>query len=84
MAIPFFLAPIASVSLGYFLTQIGFCPLFALDAPWTTPLGILGFLDAGGNIMGAVSQLLCFALSIVIYAPFVIAANKVPSEAAEA
>ena len=84
MAIPFFLAPIASVSLGYFLTEIGFCPLFALDAPWTTPLGILGFLDAGGNIMGAVSQLLCFALSIVIYTPFVIAANKVPSEAAEA
>lgn len=84
MAIPFFLAPIASTSLGYFLTKIGFCPLFALDAPWTTPLGLLGFLDSGGNIMGTVSQLLCFALSVVIYAPFVIASNRVKPVEAEA
>lgn len=82
LGIPFFLAPVVSVALGYFLTAIGFCPIMVVDAPWTTPVGVLGFLASGGNIMGAVTQLLCFATSIVIYAPFVIASNKQPVEAA--
>lgn len=79
LGIPFFLAPIVSVALGYFLTAVGFCPVMVVDAPWTTPVGILGFLASGGNIMGAVSQLICFATSILIYAPFVIASNRQPA-----
>ena len=85
LGIPFFLAPIVSVALGYFLTAIGFAPIMVVDAPWTTPVGILGFLASGGKWQGAVAQLLCFATSILIYTPFVIAANRqIPTEEAAA
>jgi len=85
LGIPFFLAPIVSVALGYLLTVIGFAPIMVVDAPWTTPVGILGFLASGGKWQGAVAQLLCFATSILIYAPFVIASNRqVPTEEAAA
>ena len=85
LGIPFFLAPIVSVALGYFLTKIGFAPLMVVDAPWTTPVGILGFLASGGKWQGAVAQLLCFATSILVYAPFVIASNRqIPTEEAAA
>jgi len=85
LGIPFFLAPIVSVALGYFLTKIGFAPLMVVDAPWTTPVGILGFLASGGKWQGAVAQLLCFATSILVYSPFVIASNRqIPTEEAAA
>jgi len=82
LGIPFFLTPVVSVTVGYILTVIGICPRFGVDAPWTTPTGILGFLASGGNIMGGLSQLLAFATSILVYTPFVIIANKQASEAA--
>jgi len=81
LGIPFFLAPVVSVTLGYILTAIGICPRFGIDVPWTTPTGILGFLASGGNIMGGLSQLLCFAVTILIYTPFVIIANNQTAEA---
>ena len=81
LGIPFFLAPVCSVIIGYVLTAIGLCPRFVVDAPWTTPTGILGFLAAGGKLMGGISQLLAFASTILIYTPFVIASNAQISEA---
>ena len=81
LAVPFFLAPIASVVIGYVLTKIGFCPRLVVDCPWTTPPGILGFLGTGGNLMGGLTQLLSLAASVLIYTPFVIMANKQQPEA---
>ena len=76
LALPFFLAPMASVAVGYILTAIGICPRFGVDAPWTTPAGILGFLASGGKLMGGLSQLISLAVATLIYTPFVIAANN--------
>jgi len=81
LGIPFFLAPIASVVVGYILTLIGICPVMVVNVPWTTPTGILGFLASGANFMGGISQLLAFATSILIYTPFVIIANSQAQEA---
>lgn len=76
LAIPFFLAPVVAVATGYFLTATGFSPRMVVDAPWTTPVGILGFLASGGNIKGALAQIISFATSILIYTPFVLATNR--------
>lgn len=84
MAIPFFVSPIASVVIGYVLIRVGFCPALVVDAPWTTPVGILGFLASGGRLTAAITQLLAFAVSIILYTPFVIAANKQAPEGAAA
>ena len=82
LGIPFFLAPMVCVILAYFVTSIGLCPLMVIDAPWTTPCGILGFLASSGNIMGAVWQIvIILGASTLIYTPFVIACNKQSAEA---
>ncbi len=81
LGIPFFLAPVCSVIVGYILTKIGLCPMMVINAPWTTPTGILGFLASGARLMGGLCQLIAFATSVLIYTPFVIIANN-QSEAA--
>ena len=74
--IPFILAPVAAVFVGYLLTVIGFCPKVVVQTPWTCPPILMGFLATGGNIMGAVSQLVVFVVAVVIYTPFFIAYEK--------
>ncbi|NCB32906.1 MAG: PTS sugar transporter subunit IIC [Erysipelotrichia bacterium] len=76
LAIPFLITPIASTCLAYFLTTIGFCGRLVVNVPWTTPMGIAGFLAGGGNVGAAVTQVLCLVLSFLIYTPFVLISNK--------
>lgn len=71
LAIPFILAPIASITMGWLLIVSGFCPPCVLEVPWTTPPILYGFLATGANIRGAISQLMALVLVIAIYAPFV-------------
>lgn len=70
LSIPFVLAPMASITLGYLLIVSGFCPPCVLDVPWTTPPIIFGFLATGASIRGAISQLLALVLVTAVYAPF--------------
>lgn len=76
LGIPFLLVPAVGLAVGWFLTSIGFCPRVVLEVPWTMPPLLLGFLATGGNIMGAVSQLIVIAVAIVIYIPFLLAYEK--------
>ena len=48
------------------------------------PPVFLGFLATGGKLMGAVSQLIVIALSVVIYIPFLIAYEKYQAIQSEA
>ena len=73
--IPFMLAPLVSASIAYFLTAIGFVPRVAYMATWTTP-PIIGAAISTNSIMGAVTALICLAVSIIIYLPFVVMATK--------
>lgn len=85
LGIPFILAPVACVFLGWVLVSIGFCPYIVLEVPWTMPPLFLGFIATGGNFMGAVSQLIAIVLATVIYIPFLIAYEKYQNkQAAEA
>ena len=82
--IPFILAPVATLVVGYILVSSGFCPKIVLEVPWTMPPVFLGFLCTGGKLMGAVSQLIVIALSVVIYTPFLIAYEKYQAKQSEA
>ncbi len=75
LAVPFCLAPAASNIIGYVATSIGFCGKMVVNAPWTTPPGIMAFLSSAGSIGAAVTQILVIIVSAVIYTPFVIATN---------
>ncbi|MFR6594153.1 PTS sugar transporter subunit IIC [Catenibacterium sp. co_0103] len=74
--IPFILAPVVTMIVGYILVSSGFCPKIVLEVPWTMPPVILGFLATGGHPMGAISQLIVVAISVVVYVPFLIAYEK--------
>ena len=80
LGIPFVITPIVSTCVAYFLTTIGFCGRLVVNVPWTTPLGLAGFLSSGGNIGTAITQVLCLFISFCIYTPFVIISNKQVNE----
>lgn len=71
MCVGFVLAPVASYLIAYGLTAIGVCPVMYINVPWTTPIVLSGFLASGGNIMGAVTQLICLAAAVLVYIPCV-------------
>ena len=74
--IPFIFAPVVTVIIGYILVSSGFCPKIVLEVPWTMPPVLFGFVATGGNLMGAVAQLVVLAVSVVVYTPFLIAYEK--------
>ncbi|MFW7385258.1 PTS sugar transporter subunit IIC [Vagococcus fluvialis] len=77
LIIPFILTPMANILVGYFATVVfKIMPSPAIGVPWTTPGIINLFLGTGGNIMGAVVGVVCLAVSVLIYLPFVIASNR--------
>jgi Phosphotransferase system cellobiose-specific component IIC len=53
LSIPFILAPLVSLTAGYFLISIGFCPHVIMEVPWVMPPILMGFLVTGGSIYGA-------------------------------
>ncbi|EPY2276980.1 PTS sugar transporter subunit IIC [Clostridium sporogenes] len=73
--IPFILAPLASGIIAYVLTVIGFAPKVVVMAHWTTP-PILGAIISTNSIRGGITALICMAVSIIIYMPFVGMATK--------
>lgn len=85
LGIPFVLAPVVCIGVGYLLIMTGFCPEVVLEVPWTMPPLLFGFLATGGKIMGAISQLIVMIIAILIYIPFLIAYEKYQNrQAAEA
>ena len=85
LGIPFVVAPLVTIIIGYVLTVIGFCPVACLTVPWTTPPIVFGFLACGANVMGAVTQAILIVVSTVIYTPFLISYEKYQNkQAAEA
>ncbi|AOR23375.1 PTS sugar transporter subunit IIC [Clostridium taeniosporum] len=73
--IPFILAPIVSALTAYGLTLIHFVPKVSIMATWTTP-PILGAFLSTNSIRGAVTAIICLAVSVVIYLPFVYVAGR--------
>lgn len=76
LAIPFMLAPVVSAAFAYWMTVIGFAEVICFQVPWTTPVGLMGFLSTGGHIGTAVTQIICVLLAVAIYTPFIFVANK--------
>lgn len=77
--VPYILAPIANVFIGWIAISWGIVPIFQIDIPWTMPL----FLSAAigtHSLMGGILQVVWLVMDIFIYAPFVITANALEME----
>lgn len=73
--IPFIAAPMISACIAYFFSSIGFVAPASAVVPWTCPPVISAFL-ATGQWQGAVVALINIAVSVFIYLPFVMYADK--------
>lgn len=76
LMIPYVLVPIVNTVIGYLAIAAGIVPIFKYVVPWTMPLFFGGTIGTG-SVMGGLLQLVWLAVDVVIYAPFVIAGNKV-------
>lgn len=75
--IPFIIAPLVNIMIGYTAVMIlKIMPPVTIGIPWTTPGPLMPFLGTGGDIVALFVGFICLAVSVLIYAPFVIAANK--------
>ncbi|WP_080146759.1 PTS sugar transporter subunit IIC [Marinilactibacillus piezotolerans] len=76
MAIPFVITPLITGVIGYFATVIGFAGRAVVMIPWTTPPLLSGWLATAGSWGAVVTQVVCIAVSVLVYLPFVRIANK--------
>lgn len=81
--IPFLLVPIVNLIIGYAAIVAKIIPPIAYSVPWTTPGPLIPFVGTGGEFMGLVVGIICLGVSVLIYAPFVIASNKAAAQAQE-
>lgn len=83
LLIPYILAPLANTVVGWLLVSSGLVPIFKYVVPWTMPLFFGGTIGTG-SIMGGLLQVLWLVMDVCIYAPFVIASNKIKETDEEA
>ena len=82
--IPFIITPIVNILIGYTATVVTkIIPPLAYGVPWTTPGPLIPFLGTGGNFLALLVGILCLGVSVLIYAPFVIASSKATLKADE-
>ena len=77
--VPYIVAPLANVLVGYFAISWGIVPIFQVDIPWTMPL-IFSAAIGTHSVMGGILQIVWLIMDIFIYAPFVITANAIELE----
>lgn len=71
LLIPFILAPMASGTVAYWATKLGFVRPLVAQQPWPTPLGIGAFIGTGGDWRAIIVAILCALAAFVIYLPFI-------------
>ena len=68
LLVPFILAPIVNAIICYFAMSTGIvAKTTGITVSWTMPPIISGFLTTGGNVSGAILQIVCIIVDIAIY-----------------
>ena len=70
LAIPFFLAPLASASSAYLAFHLNWVTRPYLEVPWTLPAPVGAFLSTGGDPRALLLQMANLLLALAIYWPF--------------
>ena len=68
-------APVCSV-IGYVFTAAHIIPPVYIQVPWVMPVGLYAFFGTGGSVMAGVVSLICLAVAVLIWVPFVMLANR--------
>lgn len=78
--IPLVVVPVISLVIAYFATSLGVVEKTVVMVPWTTPPIVSAFLATGGDWKAAVLAALLLVLAVILYLPFVMAANNMKDE----
>lgn len=76
LAIPFIITPLITGTIGYIATAAGFAARAVVYIPWPTPPILSAYFATAGDIGAVITQLICIAVSILIYLPFVAISNR--------
>jgi len=71
LLLPFILAPILTMTLARIAMEGGLLSMDGINTGWSTPILLSGYLS-GGNISGALVQLLGVVVSALLYRPFIL------------
>lgn len=82
LLVPYILAPLVNTVVGWIAISSGIVPIFKYVVPWTMP-PFFGALIGTGSITGGLLQIVWILIDIAIYAPFIIASNKVQDDESE-
>ena len=80
MLVPFVFAPEVTSIITFSAVNFKLMPPPVYSVPWTTPAPIYQFLATGGHWTGAVVGIICLVATVLVYAPFVIASNKLAAK----
>ncbi|MCO4469745.1 PTS system, lactose-specific IIBC component [Streptococcus infantarius subsp. infantarius] len=75
--IPFLLAPMVNMGIAAVALAIRLMPAAVYPVPDGTPSLLYAFIGTGGSLRALAVSLLCFALDVAIFIPFVHLSNKV-------
>lgn len=70
LAIPFFLAPMATATIAFCAITFGICSPVVVQMAWPTPIGLGAFISTGGDLRAVLVAIVCFAAAAAIYFPF--------------
>lgn len=84
LAIPFIITPLITGTIGYFAISMGFAARSVVMVPWPVPAIINGYISTAGDFGTVITQIICIVVSVLIYLPFVKAANRTAETEAEA
>ncbi|GAA0609832.1 PTS cellobiose transporter subunit IIC [Virgibacillus siamensis] len=71
LAIPFFLAPMVSASIGYWAIKLHIVQPIVAMMPWPTPIGAGAFISTGGDFMAVIVAFICGIAAFLVWFPFI-------------
>ncbi|PTJ60934.1 PTS cellobiose transporter subunit IIC [Mammaliicoccus sciuri] len=71
LAIPFFLAPMVSASIGYWTIKLELVKPIIAQVPWPSPIGFGAFIGTAGRLMAVLVSLICGFVAFLIWFPFI-------------
>ena len=76
MFIPFILAPLATGTIAFWVTHFELVNPMAVSIPWVMPTILSGLIGSAFDFRTIILSVVNLAVAFVIWAPFVIAANR--------
>lgn len=73
--VPFTLVPLSSLFISSAAMKLGLVPVCAHNVSWTVPPIINGYVSTG-SIAGSILQIVCIAVGVLIYIPFIKMSEK--------